>query len=63
MDTANTILEPIAKEGMLTTKVIEEGLFKAKQLAATVRSKSDQGGSKVKQGQSDHIQVEVGYRL
>ncbi|XP_062615785.1 uncharacterized protein LOC134277467 [Saccostrea cucullata] len=42
MDTANTILKPMAEGGMLTNKVRGEGLLKANQLASTVRSQPGQ---------------------
>lgn len=50
IDTANTILRPMAEGGMLTPRVREEGLTKANQLAATARPQSQQGNVKVSQG-------------
>lgn len=49
IDTANTILRPMAEGGMLTPRVREEGLTKANQLAATIRPQSQQGNVKVSQ--------------
>ena len=43
VDTANTILKPIAEEGILTSKVRNEGLLKANQLAASAKIQSFQG--------------------
>lgn len=50
IDTANTILRPMAEGGMLTPRVREEGLTKANQLAATTQPQSQQGNVKVSQG-------------
>lgn len=47
IDTANAILRPMAEGGMLTPRVIDEGLTKANQLAATVRPQSQQGKVRV----------------
>lgn len=47
IDTANTILRPMAEGGMLTTRVREEGLTKANQLAATVRPQFQQRNIRV----------------
>lgn len=47
IDTANTILRPMAEGGMLTPRVREEGLTKANQLAATVRPQSQQGNNRL----------------
>lgn len=47
IDTANTLLRPMAEGGMLTPRVREEGLTKANQLAATVRPQFQQRNIRV----------------
>lgn len=63
VDTANTILKPIAEEGILTSKVRNEGLLKANQLAASAKIQSFQGRSTYYCGASLYTNVSEGKEL